>query len=223
VYESEEKWRAVDQFFVSSLVREDAALLAARGDSAEAGLPNGEVAPNQGAMLAIFAQMVSARRILEIGTLGGYSTIWLGRALLPGGMLVSLEIDPHAADLARRNIHAAGLDAVASVVLGPALESLHAFIEQGVDPFDLVFIDADKPNNPGYLSAALRLTRPGSVIVVDNVVRNGAVLDLTSTDANVQGVRTLMQMLYDEPRLRATALQTVGSKGWDGFALAVVQ
>jgi predicted O-methyltransferase YrrM len=223
VYRSEPEWGAVDDFFVSALVREDAALLAARGASAEAGLPNGEVTPNQGALLAIFARMVTARRILEIGTLGGYSTIWLGRALPPGGTLISLEIDQHAAAVAQRNIRAAGLEAVVSVVVGPALAALDGLIAEHVDPFDFVFIDADKPNNPGYLRAALRLTRPGSVIVVDNVVRNGAVLDGASVDPKVHGVRTLIQLLHDEPRVRATALQTVGSKGWDGFAIAIVQ
>ena len=223
MYESDELWRQVDSYFVSTLVAEDEALAAARSDSTEAGMASAEVAPNQGALLALFARMVSAHRVLEIGALAGYSTIWLARAVGADGIVVSLESHDKSVRVARRNLVAAGVDARTTLIHGPALESLAALIEAGEEPFDLVFIDADKPNNPGYLSAALQLTHPGSVIIADNVVRNGAVTDAESADPRVQGVRQFLQMIRDDPRLDATAVQTVGSKGWDGFAIALVR
>jgi predicted O-methyltransferase YrrM len=223
VYESLEQWREVDEYFVASLVGEDDALAQARTDSHAAGLPTGEVAPNQGALLSLLARMSGARRVLEIGTLGGYSTIWLGRAVGVEGHVTSLEIDPDRAVVARRNVDRAGVGDRVDIVVGPATDSLRDLIERGTELFDLVFIDADKPNNPRYLEAALALTRPGSVIVADNVVRNGAVVDPASPDANVQGVRRFIELVRQHPRLDATALQTVGSKGWDGFALILVR
>jgi predicted O-methyltransferase YrrM len=223
VYESLEQWREVDEYFVATLVGEDDALANARIESHAAGLPTGEVAPNQGALLSLLARMSGARRALEIGTLGGYSTIWLGQAVGPDGQVTSLEIDPDRAAVARRNVDRAGLGDRVDIVVGPAVDSLSDLIERRGEPFDFVFIDADKPNNPRYLEASLALTRPGSVIVADNVVRNGAVVDPASPDANVQGVRRFIELVRQHPRLDATALQTVGSKGWDGFALILVR
>jgi predicted O-methyltransferase YrrM len=223
MYESLEQWREVDEYFVATLVGEDHALAQARTDSHAAGLPTGEVAPNQGALLSLLARMSGTRRALEIGTLGGYSTIWLGRAVGADGHVTSLEIDPDRAAVARRNVDRAGLGDRVDIVVGPAADSLRDLIERGAEPFDLVFIDADKPNNPRYLEASLALTQPGSVIVADNVVRNGAVVDPASPDANVQGVRRFIELVRQHPRLDATALQTVGSKGWDGFALILVR
>lgn len=220
MYESLEQWRAVDDYFVSTLVEEDDALVRARDDSRAAGLPDHEVAPNQGALLSLLARMSGARRVLEIGTLGGYSTIWLARA---AGHVTTLEVDPACARIAQANLERAGVADRVTLVTGPAVDSLAALIERRVEPYDLVFIDADKPNNPRYLAAALRLTRPGSVIVADNVVRDGAVADPDSTDGRVRGVRTFLDLVAADSRLEATALQTVGSKGWDGFALALVR
>ncbi len=213
-------WSAVDDYIVSRLVAPDAALERALAENATAGLPPHDVSPAQGKFLHLLARMLGAKRILEIGTLGGYSTIWLARALGPGGQVVTLEADPHHAALARGNIAAAGLAALVDLHVGPALEMLPRL--QGEAAFDLVFIDADKPNNPAYLAWALKLTRPGGVIVGDNVVREGAVVDPDSADPRVQGVRNFFDMMAAEPRLDATALQTVGSKGWDGFAIALV-
>ncbi len=213
-------WSAVDDYIVSRLVTPDAALERALAENATAGLPPHDVSPAQGKFLHLLARMLGAKRILEIGTLGGYSTIWLARALGPGGQVVTLEADPHHAALARGNIAAAGLAALVDLHVGPALEMLAGL--QGEAAFDLVFIDADKPNNPAYLACALKLTRPGGVIVGDNVVREGAVVDPDSADPRVQGVRNFFDMMAAEPRLDATALQTVGSKGWDGFAIALV-
>lgn len=218
-----EQWRAVDRYIVDTLIAEDEALQRAREDAHQAGLPLHEVAPNQGALLALIVRMSGARRVLEIGTLGGYSTIWLGRAVGPEGTVTTLEVNADYAALARHNIERAGLSSTVTVVAGPALDSLARLIDADVDPFGFVFIDADKPNNPRYLDAALKLTVAGSVIVADNVVRDGAVLDADSSDDCVQGVRAFLEQLRDHPRLDATALQTVGSKGWDGFALALVR
>ena len=220
MYESLEQWQAVDDYFVSTLVDEDDALARARADSRAAGLPDHEVAPNQGALLSLLARMSGARRVLEIGTLSGYSTIWLARA---AEHVTTLEVDPACARLARANIERAGVADRVTLLTGPAVDSLAALTGQDVEPYDLVFIDADKPNNPRYLAASLRLTRPGSVIVADNVVRDGAVADPDSTDDRVRGVRTFLDLVAADPRLEATALQTVGSKGWDGFALALVR
>jgi len=215
-----EQWAQVDRYIVDCLVEQDAPLLQALDANSAAGLPDHDVAPNQGKLLQLFARMVNARRILEIGTLGGYSTIWLARALPPDGTLVTLEANERHAAVARRNVANAGLSAQVALRVGPALLSLPQL--QAEAPFDLIFIDADKPGNPDYLQWALRLSRPGTAIVGDNVVRNGAVTDAASKDASVQGVRRFFDMMAQEPRLSATALQTVGSKGWDGFSLAIV-
>jgi predicted O-methyltransferase YrrM len=216
LYESAEQWRVVDDYFVDTLVDEDEPLRQARLTSAQSSMPRAEVAPNQGALLALLARMSGARRALEIGTLTGYSTIWLARAV---EWVTTLEYSEDNAAIARRNLTAAGVADRVEVLVGKAVDSLSTL----AGPYDLVFIDADKPNNPAYLEESLRLTRPGSVIVADNVVRNGAVTDPASTDDRVIGVRRYLEMLRDDPRLDATALQTVGSKGWDGFALAVVR
>lgn len=213
-------WAQVDAYIVDKLVTQDEALLQTLTANGLAGLPEHDVAPNQGKLLHLFARMVNARRILEIGTLGGYSTIWLARALPPEGSLVTLEADATHADVARKNIARAGLSEQVELRVGPALASLPQLPPDA--PFDLIFIDADKPNNPEYLSWALALSRPGTVIIGDNVVRDGAVTDATSTDDRVQGVRRFFDMMANEPRLSATALQTVGSKGWDGFSIAIV-
>ncbi|MFI5755575.1 O-methyltransferase [Streptomyces sp. NPDC051569] len=219
---SQEQWNAVDRYFTDQLAPADEALSAALDASAAAGLPAINVAPNQGKLLHLLARVQGARTILEIGTLGGYSTIWLGRALPEDGRLISLEYDPVHADVARANLARAGLDKIAEVRTGAALDTLPALAAEGAGPFDLVFIDADKPNNPHYLEWALKLTRPGSVIICDNVVRNGAVVDAASTDPAVVGTRGMIELMAGNPRLSATALQTVGSKGYDGFALAHV-
>ncbi|MDP9389362.1 MAG: O-methyltransferase [Actinomycetota bacterium] len=215
-------WKAVDRFICERLLPPDAALDAALAHSADAGLPAISVTPNQGMLLAQLVQLCSARRVLEIGTLGGYSAIWLAHGLEPGGQLITLEVDPHYAGVARTNIAGAGLAQVVEVRVGRALESLAQLGAEGAGAFDLTFIDADKPNNAEYFRWALRLSRAGSVILVDNVVREGAVVDAGSTDAAVRGTRRLYDLMRTEPRVRATAIQTVGSKGYDGFALAVV-
>jgi predicted O-methyltransferase YrrM len=219
---TQELWTAVDGYIADGLVRSDEALEAALAASQAAGLPSIHVAPNHGKLLHLLARLKGARTILEIGTLGGYSTIWLARALPEGGRLITLESDPTHAEVARANIARAGLADRVALRLGAALDTLPRIADEGLGPFDLVFIDADKPNNPGYFAWALRLTRRGSLIVVDNVVRKGAVIDAASTDPNVQGVRRLNEMLAAEPRVSATAIQTVGCKGYDGFALALV-
>lgn len=220
--EYEQRWTAVDAYFSAALVPEDEALTAALKDSDAAGLPQINVTPNQGKLLHLLARVRGARRILEIGTLGGYSTIWLARALPAGGRLVTLEYSPKHAEVARGNLERAGLGEVVEVRVGPAAGSLARLAEEGTEPFDFVFIDADKINNPVYLEWSLRLTRPGSVIVCDNVVRGGAVADPGSDDPSVRGTRRFIELAAAEPRLDATAVQTVGTKGWDGFALALV-
>lgn len=216
-------WRAVDAYIVDHLLGADAALDAALAANTAAGLPQIDVSPAQGKMLHLFAQMVGARRILEIGTLGGYSTIWLARALPEGGQVVTLEIEPHHAAVARDNIARAGLGDRVEIRVGAALSSLEAMIAQGEEPFDLVFVDADKESSVAYVRAAMALARPGTTIVIDNVVREGEVLDAASADSRVHGVRALFEMIANEPRLSATAVQTVGAKKWDGFVLAVVE
>ncbi|MFE9168159.1 O-methyltransferase [Streptomyces kebangsaanensis] len=215
-------WDDVDAYFTGLLSPEDEPLRAALRDSDAEGLPHINVTPNQGKLLQLLARLQGARAILEIGTLGGYSTIWLARALPADGMLVSLEYDAHHADVARRNIARAGLDRVAEVRVGPALESLPGLADENPPPFDLVFIDADKVNNPHYVEWALRLTRTGSLIVLDNVVRGGGVADASSTDPSVRGTRAALELVAEHPRLEGTAIQTVGSKGYDGFALVRV-
>ncbi|MFZ0215676.1 MAG: O-methyltransferase, partial [Candidatus Dormiibacterota bacterium] len=190
--------------------------------SAEAGLPAIQVSPSQGRLLWLLARTAAARSILEIGTLGGYSTIWLGRALPPDGHLVTLELDAHHAAVARENVAAAGLEAVAEVRQGPAMTSLDAMVAAGEGPFDLIFVDADKSGYPDYLSGALRLSRPGTLLIADNVVRRGRVVDAGAADPDVQGVRRFTDALAAEPRVTATVVQTVGEKGYDGFAIGIV-
>jgi predicted O-methyltransferase YrrM len=216
---SQEQWNAVDQYLVEHLVPSDAVLDAALAASREADLPPINVAPNQGKLLSLLARIQGAQRILEVGTLGGYSTIWLARALPPTGRLITLELNPNHADVARKNISRAGFDELVQVRVGPALDTLAELVEKREPKFDFVFIDADKQSIPEYLDFALQLTRPGSVIVVDNVVRKGAVVDAQSPDGSVQGVRRFNEKLAKLSSVSATAVQTVGSKGYDGFAL----
>jgi predicted O-methyltransferase YrrM len=204
----------VDEYLVEALLDRDEILDQALSDSREAGLPMINVAPNQGKLLQILAQMTGARRILEIGTLGGYSTIWLARVLPPDGQLITLEYEPKHAEVARRNIERAGLADRVEVKVGAAMETLPSL----KGPFDFIFIDADKPSNPDYFQCALKLSRPGSVIVVDNVIRSGGVAN-PKGDASARGTRRMNEMIAAEPRVTATAVQTVGSKGWDGFCL----
>jgi predicted O-methyltransferase YrrM len=216
------QWTEVDDYFTDLLVTSDPALEAALAASDAAGLPPINVAPNQGKLLMLLARIQGARRILEIGTLGGYSTIWLARALPDDGQLVTLEADAKHAEVARANIARAGLADRVEIRVGPALETLPLLVAEGKGPYDLVFIDADKPSNPHYLAFALELTRRGSLIIADNVVRNGAVVQSASRDPNVRGIRRFNELVAAEPRLTATAVQTVGSKGYDGFAIALV-
>jgi predicted O-methyltransferase YrrM len=218
----QEQWTAVDRYLADLLVPPDPPLEAALQASAAAGLPAIHVPPNLGKLLMLLARVQGARRILEIGTLGGYSTIWLARALPTGGRLVTLEADPTHADVARANIARAGLTQVVELRVGPALETLPQLAAEGGGPFDVIFIDADKPGYPDYWTWALKLVRRGSLIIADNVVREGAVIDASSTDPKVQGVRRFLEVLAAEPRVSATAIQTVGSKKYDGFALALV-
>ncbi|CAL9424950.1 O-methyltransferase [Streptomyces sp. NPDC093808] len=217
-------WNAVDDYLTGRLLGDDPdeALAAALRDSDAAGLPPIAVSPLQGKLLQLLAQLQGARRVLEIGTLGGYSTIWLGRALPADGRLVTLEHAPRHAEVALRNITRAGLAERVEVRVGPALESLPKLADEHPPPFDLVFIDADKANNPHYVEWALRLTAAGSLIVLDNVVRGGRVADPANTDPDVVGTRAALDLFGSHPRLSATALQTVGAKEYDGFALARV-
>ncbi|MER5963345.1 O-methyltransferase [Streptomyces sp. NPDC002057] len=216
------QWTEVDQYFAETIAPADEALTAALADSTAAGLPEIAVAPNQGKLLHLLARMQGAHSILEIGTLGGYSTIWLARALPTDGRLITLEYSPEHADVARANIARAGLDKNVEVRTGAALESLPQLEAEGAGPFDLVFIDADKVNNPRYVEWALRLSRPGTVIIVDNVVRGGKITTPHPDDPAITGTRELFDLVAAEPRLDATALQTVGTKGYDGLLLARV-
>ena len=218
---TEHIWSNVEQYISDMLVRPDAALDAALAASDAAGLPSISVAPNQGKLLHMLARLAGARRILEVGTLGGYSTIWMARALPPEGRVITIEGDPKHAEVARRNITAAGVGDRVDIRVGIALDVLPE-IARTREPFDLIFIDADKTNTVPYFEWALKLSRPGSLIVVDNVVRKGAVTDSRSTDKDVQGMRRFYERLSNEPRVAATAIQTVGSKGYDGFAIAIV-
>lgn len=219
---SQERWTAVDDYLEGALVETDAALDAALRASAAAGLPDHQVSPSQGKLLQLLARLVGARRILEIGTLGGYSTIWMARALPRDGRLVTLEADAAHAAVARTNLARAGLGERVELREGPALGALPRLAEEDAGPFDLVFVDADKPNNPDYLDWSVRLARPGSLIVLDNVVRGGEVVRADSDDPRIQGIRRMNERIAADPRLDATALQTVGRKGWDGFALVRV-
>ncbi len=215
-------WTAVDGYICDRLVPPDPVLDAALEASAKAGLPAIQVAPNQGKLLQLLAKLQGARAILEIGTLGGYSTIWLARALPPGGRLITLEADPKHAEVARANIAQAGLAGVVELRLGPALDTLEKLAAEKRGPFDLIFIDADKEGTPDYFVRALKLARIGSLIIVDNVVRKGALANASSEDLGVLAARRLHDMLKAEPRVSATTLQTVGSKGHDGWTLALV-
>jgi predicted O-methyltransferase YrrM len=220
---SKELWSAVDGYIVSNLLPHDSVLEQALQSNAAAGLPSIDVAPNQGKLLHLLARIHRAECILEIGTLGGYSTIWLARALPTNGRLLTLEVNPHHAEIAAANVARAGLSAIVDIRVGPALETLAALQHERTASFDLIFIDADKPNNPAYLDWALKLSHPGTVIIVDNVIREGDVIKPDSSDARVQGSRRLFEDLVANPHLDATALQTVGSKGHDGFVLAIVR
>ncbi|MFD3536453.1 O-methyltransferase [Streptomyces sp. NPDC058664] len=216
------QWNAVDAYFTETIAPADEALTAALAASSAAGLPEIAVAPNQGKLLHLLAQTQGARNILEIGTLGGYSTIWLARALPADGRLITLEYDPAHADVARANIARAGLEKIVEVRTGAALDTLPLLEAEGAGPFDLVFIDADKVNNPRYVEWALKLSRPGTVIIVDNVVRGGRITTPDPDDPAITGTRELFDLVAREPRLDATAVQTVGTKGYDGLLLARV-
>ena len=215
---TQDVWTAVDEYVGHTLIPPDPVLDDARAAAADAGLPPIAVSPAQGKLLHLLARIHGARSILEIGTLGGYSTIWLARALPPDGRLVTLEADPKHAEVASNNLDAAGFGEIVEVRVGKALDTLPSV--EG--PFDLIFIDADKPNNPEYFKWALRLSRPGSVIVVDNVVRDGEIADADSTDPVIVATRTMHDLIAAEPRVEATVVQTVGVKGYDGFTLARV-
>jgi predicted O-methyltransferase YrrM len=216
---TDEHWTAIDAYLEDCLVPGDDALEAALVASEKAGLPRINVAPNQGKLLMLIARVIGARRILEVGTLGGYSTIWLARGLPPEGRLITLEANPDYAEVARANIARAGLDGQVELRIGRAQDTLPGLAAE--DPFDLIFIDADKPGTPGYFQWAVKLSRRGSLIIVDNVVREGAVLDADG-DANVQGMRRFFELAATDPRVSGTALQTVGAKGHDGLAILLV-
>jgi predicted O-methyltransferase YrrM len=214
------EWDAVDSYLVETMVGDGDSFV--REANSAAGLPPIDVSPPQGKFLNLIARSIRARRVLEIGTLGGYSTIWLARAVGEEGQVVTLEFREHHAEVARENLDRAGVGKRVEIRVGAALESLPVLEAERPDPFDLVFIDADKVNNANYVRWALRLTRPGSVVIVDNVVRQGGIADADSQDEAVRASREVLELLAAEPRLDATALQTVGSKGWDGFALSIV-
>ena len=217
-----DQWAEVDRYVTDTLVRPDEALTEALRASAEAGLPAINVSAPQGKLLHLLARATGARAILEIGTLGGYSTIWLARALPAGGRLVTLEMDPTSAAVARTNVAHAGLDGVVEVRIGRAQDTLPQLAAEGAGPFDVIFIDADKSSTPDYYAWAVRLARRGSLIVVDNVIRNGAVADPSVTDPSVVGIRRFNEMVAADARVSATAVQTVGEKGYDGFAVVLV-
>ncbi len=215
------RWGEVERYLADAVVGEDEVLAGIRARTVGAGLNPIEVSPSDGAMLALWCRLVDARRVLEIGTLGGYSATWLARAVGEGGSVTTLELDPRAAEIAQENWRTAGVDHRVEVILGAAVDTLRSLVAANTDPYDLVFIDADKKNNPTYLEAALSLTHPGSLIVIDNVVRGGRVVG-GSSEPDVVGTRRVLEMLGSDPRLQATAVQTVSSKGWDGFAVAYV-
>jgi len=219
----QERWTHADRYIDGLFAPPDSALEDALTSSAQAGLPSIQITPNQGKFLSILAQSIQARYILEIGSLGGYSTIWLARALAPGGKLITLEVDPKHAAVAQSNLKRAGLDGTVELRLGPALESLPQLFAENLPPFDMVFIDADKPNTAAYFEWALKMSHPGSLIIADNMVREGAVADPASRDPSVEGARKFNAVLAGEPRVTATIVQTVGSKGYDGFAIALVK
>jgi predicted O-methyltransferase YrrM len=218
----EQKWSDTDQYLVSLLAPSDEALDQALVDSDAADLPKINVAPNQGKLLTLLATIQGARRILEIGTLGGYSTIWLARSLPDDGSLISLELEPRHAEVARKNLERAGLSSRVEIRVGPAPASMRQLIEENAGPFDFIFIDADKEGYPEYLELSLALSRSGTVIFADNVVRQGEVANPSSTESRVVGVRRFLELAATDRRLQGTAVQTVGSKGYDGFALFIV-
>ncbi|KEK21705.1 O-methyltransferase [Bacillus gaemokensis] len=220
--ENVKKWTEVDAYITRKLLPVDSILEGVLEANAKAGLPAIDVAPNHAKFLHLIALIQGAKRILEIGTLGGYSTIWMARALPADGRLITLESEVHHAEVAKSNIARAGLSDLVEVRIGPALETLPKLNDEGVCPFDLIFIDADKQNNSEYLNWALKLSRKGTVIIGDNVVRKGEVVNASSTDSSVQGVRSFFDALASEPQLSSTAIQTVGSKGYDGFAISIV-
>jgi len=219
---TQQRWTEVDRYITDLLVPPDPALDATLRASAAAGLPPIQVSPNQGKLLMLLAQLQGARNVLEIGTLGGYSTIWLARGLSKDGRLITLEASPKHAELARGNIARAGLADVVEIILGRAIDTLPQLAAKGRGPFDLIFIDADKPSLPDYFTWSLKLSRPGSVIIIDNVIRHGTVIEAASTAPDIQGARRMNEMMAAEKRVTATAIQTVGSKGYDGFAIARV-
>jgi predicted O-methyltransferase YrrM len=216
-------WTAVEDFLSDVVVRPDNALKHAVTAALEAGMPPIEVAPNAGKLLKLLVQLSGARRVLEIGTLAGFSTIWMAQGLPDGGRLVTCEYLPKHAEVARANIDAAGLGSRVEIRIGAAVDSLRALEAEGAEPFDFVFIDADKENDPHYLDWAIRLGRPGTTVVMDNVVWEGAVLDPSLDTVNAPGIISALHMMGEDPRLDATVIQTVGAKGWDGFALALVR
>ena len=218
-----DRWYAVDEHLVDLFGLDDEVLRAALAASVAAGMPQIQVSATLGLFLNLQARAIGARRILEIGTLAGYSSIWLARALPPDGKLVTLELEPRHAEVARANLARAGLGRLTEVRVGPATKSLAALAAEAVEPFDMVFIDADKESYPDYLELSLRLSRPGTLIVADNVVRGGAIVDADSPDSRVQGIRRFNEALARDPRLDATILQTVGAKGYDGIAYAIVK
>jgi predicted O-methyltransferase YrrM len=220
--ERNELWQEVDEWFAESLRTADGVLESVLQETERAGLPQISVSRNQGKLLQILVASIAARNILEIGTLGGYSSICMARALPAGGRLITLEINPKAAEVARANILGAGLDGVIDVRVGVALDTLDVLADENLPPFDLVFIDADKQNNPAYFRASLGLSRPGSLIIIDNIARRGRVIEAESEESDVRGVREAIALIAAEPRVTATAIQTVGEKGYDGFLVARV-
>ena len=218
-----EIWNEVDLYMNDKLIQPDPILDEVLKANQEAELPAIDVSPSQGKFLHLLASLKGAKRILEIGTLGGYSTIWLARALPKDGQLITLELSAHHAEVARANLKRAGVSHLVEVIVGPGLDTLAVLKDRGTDPFDLIFIDADKPNNPNYLKWALELSKRGSTIICDNVVRQGHVVNSESEDENVKGIRQFMNALAQEKRISATAIQTVGSKGYDGFIVGIVE
>lgn len=219
---SSKTWTAVDDYIVASLFEADPVLDAVLRANRDQGLPAIDVSAAQGKLLSLLVRIRGAKKVLEVGTLGGYSTIWMARGLPKDGKVVTLELDPHHAKVARSNFERAGVSDKTDLRVGPALQSLAALVDENAGPFDLIFIDADKPNNPNYLASAMKLSRSGTVIVCDNVIRDGAVVKHNSGDANVEGARAAFSFIGGEKRLDGTAIQTVGAKGYDGFAIAIV-
>jgi predicted O-methyltransferase YrrM len=219
---TQQLWTSVDDYITRLFIQSDPIMQDTLAASEAAGLPSISVAPNEGRLLMLLAQLCGARNILEIGTLGGYSTIWLARGMVSEGSLITLEANPKHAEIARLNIARAGFTDRVEVRVGPARDTLSQLAAEGRRPFDLIFIDADKESYPEYLAWSIKLARPGTLIIADNVIRDGKILDPTDTDPRVQGARRFNQLLADEPRVKATVIQTVGGKGHDGMAIAIV-